>query len=42
MVTVEIGTPGTVGLSGGVDMMGQLAAGHINADGHVTHTCAGS
>lgn len=34
-ITVEIGTPGTVQLSGGANMVGQIAAGHINADGHV-------
>jgi alpha-tubulin suppressor-like RCC1 family protein len=42
MITVEIGTPGTVSLSGGVDMVAQIAAGHINADGHVTLTSTGS
>ncbi|WP_149205485.1 hypothetical protein [Actinotalea subterranea] len=35
-ITVEIGTPGVVNLSGGVAMGGQVAAGHINADGQVT------
>ena len=42
MITVEIGTPGTVSLSGGVHMGAQIAAGHINADGHVTLTSTGS
>ena len=42
MITVEIGTPGTVSLSGGVDLVGQIAAGRINADGHITLTSTGS
>lgn len=42
MITAEIGTPGTVSLSGGVEMVGQIAAGHISADGHITLTSTGS
>jgi hypothetical protein len=42
MITVEIGTPGTVNLSGGVDRVAQIAAGRINADGHVTLTSTGT
>jgi hypothetical protein len=42
MITVEIGRPGTVSLSGGVDMVGQIAAGRINADGHITLTSTGT
>ena len=35
MLTAEIGTPGTVTLSGGVDVVGQVAAGNLSADGQV-------
>lgn len=42
MTTVEIGTPGTVTRSGGLDMVGQIAAGHLHADGDVALTSIGA
>lgn len=35
MLTVEVGTPGAVALSGGVNIVGQIAAGSVSADGQV-------
>jgi len=40
--TLEVAATGTVNLSGSVDMVAQIADGHINADGHVTLPSTGA
>ncbi len=42
LVPVDLATPGTVILSGSVDMVGQIAAGHITADGTAILASAGA